>query len=286
MIDRESRLKTLAMVKSAALERLSAVGDSAVLEVELIITRACQLPRSACYAFPEKVLSDVEYQQVMGWVSRRAQGEPLAYILGEKEFWSLTLEVNAATLIPRPETECLVEWVLSQYPVDTTLRVADLGTGSGAIAIALAKERPHWKIDATDQSAEALRVAKRNIQRHACQHITCYQGHWCDALPQGGYDLMVSNPPYIEVSDPHLQDLQYEPQSALVASQAGLSDLDIIIQQALSYLVPGGRCVVEHGASQASAVIHQMKRSQYAIITGYPDWSGHDRFVVGRRRSS
>ena len=270
------------MVKSEALEQLSTVDDAIVLDVDLIIAKVCQLSRSACYAFPERLVSEVEYQQIHSWITRRATGEPLAYIFQEKEFWSLLLEVNSSTLIPRPETECLVEWVLNCYPKESALRVADLGTGSGAIAIALASERPLWQIDAIDCSDQALEVAQRNACRHHCHHVTCYQGHWCDALPDAAYDLIVSNPPYIDASDAHLKDLQHEPQSALVAGQAGLSDLAEIIQQATSHLSPGGCCVVEHGSSQASAVIRLMEEAKYARIKGYSDLSGLDRFVVGQ----
>lgn len=282
MTNKACPLKTLAMVKSEALQQLSIVDDAIVLDVDLIIAKVCQLSRSACYAFPERLISEVEYQQIHHWVSRRATGEPLAYLFQEKEFWSLLLEVNSSTLVPRPETECLVEWVLNNYPKDSTLRVADLGTGSGAIAIALASERPLWQIDAIDCSAQALDVVQRNIHRHHCDHVTCYQGHWCDALPDTAYDLIVSNPPYIDASDPHLKDLLHEPQSALVAGEAGLSDIAEIVQQATMHLLPGGCCVVEHGSSQAGAVMHLMEEAKYAKIKGYSDFSGLDRFVVGK----
>ena len=282
MTNKVCSLKTLAAVKSEALEQLSTVDDAIVLDVDLIIAKVCQLTRSACYAFPERLVSEVEYQQIHSWIARRATGEPLAYIFQEKEFWSLLFEVNSSTLIPRPETECLVEWILNCYPKESALRVADLGTGSGAIAIALASERPHWKIDAIDCSDQALEVAQRNIHRHQCHHVTCYQGHWCDALPGSAYDLIVSNPPYIDTADAHLKDLQHEPQSALVAGQAGLSDLAEIIQQATRHLLPGGCCVVEHGSSQASAVIDLMEEAKYSRVKGHLDLSGLDRFVVGQ----
>lgn len=282
MTNKVCSLKTLAAVKSEALEQLSTVDDAIVLDVDLIIAKVCQLTRSACYAFPERLVSEVEYQQIHSWIARRATGEPLAYIFQEKEFWSLLFEVNSSTLIPRPETECLVEWVLNYYPKDSVLRVADLGTGSGAIAVALASERPLWQIDAVDCSDQALEVVKRNIHRHHCHRVMCYQGHWCDALPDAEYDLIVSNPPYIDISDAHLKDLQHEPQSALVAGQAGLSDLAEIIQQATRCLLPGGRCVVEHGSSQASAVIDLMEEAKYSRITRHLDLSGLDRFVVGQ----
>ncbi len=282
MTNKACSLKTLATVKSEALEQLSTVDDSIVLDVDLIIAKVCQLSRSACYAFPERLVSEVEYQQIHSWISRRVKGEPLAYIFQEKEFWSLLLEVNSSTLIPRPETECLVEWILNCYPKESALRVADLGTGSGAIAIALASERPHWQIDAIDCSDQALEVVQRNIHRYHCRHVACYQGHWCDALPDTAYDLIVSNPPYIDASDVHLKDLQHEPWSALVAGDAGLSDLAEIIQQATKYLLPGGCCIVEHGFSQASAVIRLMEEAKYTRIKGYSDLSGLDRFVVGQ----
>ena len=200
---------TLREMKQSALSALDGLTSSPLLDVDLILMKGCQLSRSACYAFPEKELTQLQCDTVSALIDRRKNGEPLAYILGEKEFWSLNLNVSPATLIPRPETECLVEWILTHYPKDALLRVADLGTGSGAIAIALAKERPHWQIDATDQSIEALRMTESNIQRHRCENVRCFQGNWCDALPSSQYHLIVSNPPYIKSTDPHLLDLQY-----------------------------------------------------------------------------
>ncbi|MBV53489.1 MAG: protein-(glutamine-N5) methyltransferase, release factor-specific [Coxiellaceae bacterium] len=278
----EESVMTLKEIRQSAVSTLDGLTSSALLDVDLILMKACQLSRSACYAFSEKVLTQLECDTVATFVERRKQGEPLAYILGEKEFWSLMFNVSAATLIPRPETECLVEWVLTHTPNELELKVADLGTGSGAIAVALAKERPSWKIDATDYSVEALRVAESNVQRHRCGNVRCFHGDWYDALPSSQYHLIVSNPPYINSTDPHLLNLRYEPRSALVSNQEGFSDLYHIIEQARSYLFPGGRCIVEHGVGQGQSLMQLMEKQGYIEIMGYSDFSGNDRFVVGK----
>ena len=187
------------------------------------------------------------------FIKRYDAGEPLAYLTGKQAFWTMDLIVTQDTLIPRPETECLIDWCL-QAINGSVLRVADLGTGTGAIAIAIALEKPTWMIDATDISEKTLLIAKQNAKAYACNHIHFYQGHWCDALPHEKYDLIISNPPYIADNDPHLKELTHEPQNALISGQKGLNAITIITKSASEFLKSGGVLVIEHGFDQANYV--------------------------------
>lgn len=189
-----------------------------------------------------------------GLVARRRAGEPMAYLRGEQEFFGLSLRVDARVLVPRPDTETLVEWALSLAPeLPSNARVADLGTGSGAIALALRSRRPGWHITATDASADALAVASANADRLGLP-LRWAEGAWLDALPGEQFDLLVSNPPYIAEGDPHLSALGHEPGSALTAGPDGLADIRILVDQASRSLVPGGWLLLEHGHDQAGAV--------------------------------
>lgn len=272
---------TIADVKQLALRQWSHLESVTSLDIEIIIAEVCQLSRTVCYAYPDRSITSKQYQLIEQYLSRRAQGEPLAYLLGKKEFWSLEFKVTPATLVPRPETECLVEWVLAQNDKNTDLQVADLGTGTGAIAVALASERPAWKIDAVDQSVEALSIAKYNVKQHGCSGVSCIQGSWCHALPCHDYNLIISNPPYIDPDDQCLEELRFEPISALAAEQKGLADIATIIQQAPDYLQAKGCCVIEHGAMQAESVRDLMRQVGFIAIKSLPDLSGFDRFTVG-----
>jgi release factor glutamine methyltransferase len=214
-------------------------------------------------------------------VARRLAGEPLALILGTQGFWSLILKVNADTLIPRPETEGLVEWLLSAFDAKTPLRIVDLGTGSGAIALSLATERPLWHIDATDFSAAALAVAKENARTYGLDGVHFLQGAWFAPVSFRAYDVIVSNPPYLANDDPHLPQLSYEPETALVAGPTGLSALYDIIDQAPHYLRPGGCLVLEHGATQGDAVRSRLSSAGFMQIQQHSDLAGLPRFVTG-----
>lgn len=254
------------------------------LEAELLLAWVLNKPRSYLYAHPEQTLTPDQQAYLQTLVKRRQQGEPIAYICQQKEFWSLPLWITPATLIPRPETEHLVEWVLATLPADLPLTIADLGTGSGAIALALAKERKTWQIVATDQSAAALQVAKINADNLGITHVAFYLGNWCQALPQQKYAAIVSNPPYIAAEDMHLNqgDLRFEPKSALVAEEEGLKDLKTIIHQAIDYLHPSGWLALEHGYAQGNAVRDLLYQMNFLQIKTYPDFAGQDRFTVGQ----
>ncbi len=217
-------------------------------------------------------------------VERRASGEPVAYIVGRRGFWSLDLEVTPATLIPRPETELLVELALQRLPRDAACSVADLGTGSGAIALAIACERPRVRVLASDASAPALAVAQRNALRHGIANVSFVQGDW--AAPLGGqrFDLIVSNPPYIESADPHLGqgDLRFEPVTALAAGVDGLDDIRRIVLDARQHLQPGGWLLLEHGWNQGDAVRGLLQDAGYAEVFTAPDLEQRDRVSGGR----
>jgi release factor glutamine methyltransferase len=255
------------------------------LEAELLLARAMRVSRSHLYAYPEQILSTQQLNLLQQMLKRRLQGEPIAYILEEKEFWSLNLRVTPDTLIPRPETELLVELVLHTLPKEISQNVVDLGTGSGAIALALAKERSKWHITATDQSPAALNIAQQNAERLSLGNIEFCQGTWCEALAKHYYHAIVSNPPYIRQEDPHLSqgDLRFEPQSALVSGRDGLDAISAIITQSIHYLLPSGYLFLEHGFDQAVAVRQLLQQAGFLRVKSYRDLAGQERVTVGKR---
>lgn len=258
--------------------------DMPRLEAELLMSQVLKKNRSYLLAYPEHPLSIDQAQAFQALVTRRVAGEPIAYLLGEKEFWSLSLDVTPDTLIPRAETELLVEQVLALLPKEAIQYVADLGTGSGAIALAIAHERPHWKITATDISKKVLDVARRNAARHGLHQINFFQGVWCEVLPPIEYNAILSNPPYIAAHDPHLAegDVRFEPSGALVSEECGLRDLRHIISQAQPHLKKGGWLLLEHGYDQGEAVREMMRIVGYHSIKTYLDLGGHERVSVGQ----
>lgn len=233
------------------------------LDAEILLAKVLKKDRSYLCAHDRDSLTSLQQQQFQALVERRKHGEPVAYLTGHQEFWSLDLVVTPDVLIPRPETELLVETILQMLPAQEKLDIADLGTGSGAIALALATERPAWNIVATDFSAAALAVAQQNAQRLAVNNVEFLLSHWCEQLPIKKYSAIVSNPPYIDANDSHLPALRYEPQSALIAAEQGLADIEIIIQQAQNYLADHGMLIIEHGYQQADAVQTLFKKYNY-----------------------
>ncbi|MHC1481123.1 peptide chain release factor N(5)-glutamine methyltransferase [Frateuria aurantia] len=218
-------------------------------------------------------------------VQRRLQGIPVAYITGHRGFWTLDLEVGPATLIPRPDTETLVEAALARLPQGGAQRVADLGTGSGAIALALATERRDAEVWAVDCSDEALAVARRNARRHGLDRVIFRQGDWLSPL-EGRFDMIVSNPPYIESSDPHLQrgDLRFEPVGALASGRDGLEAIRQLVAGSGRYLLPGGWLLLEHGWRQGPAVRHLMLAHGWSEVVTLRDLEDRDRVSLGRRQ--
>lgn len=265
--------------------QLAAVTETPSLDAEVLLSFVLGAPRSDFHTWPEKLLAEEALQCFREYLARRRQGEPVAYLTGTKEFWSLELEVSAATLIPRPETEMLVETALTLFPQeDAVIRAADLGTGSGAIALALANERPHWEIHATDISESALQIARKNAQQFGFRQVFFHHGSWCNALPPAGFDVIVSNPPYLAESEwPHDESgLAFEPRLALVAGKSGLEAIHLVCHEAKAFLKPGGYLLLEHGFSQARAVREHLDAAGYRQVFSIPDWAGHERVAVGR----
>lgn len=260
-------------------EMLDGVSDTPKLDAECLIAAWLNKPRSFFYAYPDHdVLPD---KTLLNWLYRRQAGEPVAYIVGEKAFWDMDLVVNSDVLIPRPDTECLVEWVINTFD-ETPRLLADLGTGSGAIACAIARERPKWNIVATDQSPSALAVAEQNADRYALANIEFFTGDWCHALPDLKFDIIASNPPYIADSDPALEKnvRAYEPRSALIADECGLADIHTIAKQAKDCLKPDGVVVVEHGYQQREAVRDLFLKANFNTVESFDDLNGRPRFTV------
>lgn len=263
-------------------ESLREVSDTAHLDAECLVTQVTGLSRAELFTHPEHTLTQEQQEALKHCVHRRLQGEPIAYITGHKEFWDLELKVTPEVLIPRPETECLVEWILEHYTAEHRLAIADLGVGSGAIALALAHERPHWTIDATDYSKDALHIAKENAKTHHINNVHFFEGTWCEALPKQDYDIIVSNPPYIASNDPHLKKLSFEPIAALAAGKEGLDAIRILILQAKAYLNDRGILIFEHGYNQRDAVLALLNKAGYSNAKDHVDLSGQPRFSVAQ----
>jgi release factor glutamine methyltransferase len=263
----------------------AALPDSptARLDAELLLAAALGKPRSYLHTWPEREPADTQLQTFSGWMARRQQGEPVAYILGRQGFWTLDLEVAPHTLIPRADTELLVETALQLLP-SSPLQVLDLGSGSGAIALALAAERPCWQVVGVDRVAEAVQLAERNRQRLALANASFLHSHWFQALRGQRFALIVSNPPYIAANDQHLQqgDVRFEPGSALVSGVDGLADIRQIIQQSVDYLQQAGWLLLEHGFEQAESVRDLLTERGFSSVESRLDLAGHQRISLGQ----
>ncbi len=253
------------------------------LDAELLLAAALSKPRSYLRTWPERELDADQLALFQANLQRRRQGEPVAYILGHQGFWSLDLEVAPHTLIPRPDTELLVETALDLLPA-TPLTVLDLGTGTGAIALALASERPAWQVTGVDRIEEAVALAERNRQRLGLGNAGFLLSHWFSALAGRRYGLILSNPPYIRADDQHLAqgDVRFEPSSALVAGRDGLDDIRAIIQAAPEYLLAGGWLLLEHGFDQAEDVRRLLADGGFVEVHSRRDLAGLERISLGR----
>ena len=252
-------------------------------DAEILLEHVTGKARTFILAFGETALTADQQAQLSALLSRRKAGEPVAHLTGEREFWSLPLYVSAATLIPRPDTECLVEHALAHLPA-TACRILDLGTGTGAIALALASERPDCQVTAVDVMPDAVALALRNAARLGFNNVKIQQSSWFDALVGQQFDMIVSNPPYIDECDPHLSqgDVRFEPLTALVAAEEGLADIAHIVTVSRQYLTAGGWLLIEHGWTQAEAVRALFTQAGYERVETCQDYGGNDRLTLGK----
>lgn len=267
---------------NAAVRQL-ADGESPKRDAEILLGFVTGRPRTWLLAYDETPLTTEQLALLAELLARREAGEPIAYLVGEREFWSLRLKVSPVTLIPRPDTECLVEQALALVP-EPEADVLDLGTGTGAIALALASERPGWRLTGIDVQPGAVALAQTNARRLGLTNAAFETGSWFKSLQQQRYTLIVSNPPYIDAEDPHLArgDVRYEPLGALVAAGSGLADLATIIGGAGGYLLPGGWLAVEHGWLQGEPVRSLFSRAGFDRIGTRKDYGGNERVSMGR----
>ena len=259
-------------------------GGLARLDAELLMAHVLDKPRTWLYAFGDVVLSAAQQAAFADLAARRRAGEPVAYLTGRRGFWTLDLQVTPDTLIPRPETELLVELALARLPPDAAIEVLDLGTGSGAVALAIAVERPQARVTAVDASPGALAVARANAEAHALRNVEFRHGDWYAPLAGARFALIASNPPYIESADPHLAqgDLRFEPRSALASGSDGLDDIRAIIAGAPRHLLPGGWLLLEHGWNQGPAVRALLASAGFADVATARDLEDRDRVSLGR----
>jgi len=278
-------MPTLGETTLEASRQLESVSDSARLDAELLIARALDIPRSRFISDPDFEIAPQQLESIQTLIARRAGGEPIAYILGCKHFWDVELKVTPAVLIPRPDTELLVETALPLFEADHAINVLDLGTGSGAIAIAIAKSRPDWHVCATDESKQAVVVAIENAERYQLHNLTLLQSHWYDNLvSEQRYDLILSNPPYVAEGDPHLQqgDVRFEPQHALTSGPDGLDAIRHLIPASKAFLKPAGWLVLEHGYDQGKSVRKLFIENGYRDVQQKKDFGGYIRVTLGR----
>jgi len=257
--------------------------ETARLDVECLLCHALCRDSTYLRTWPDKLLSPEEYAHFESLLTRRQQGEPIAHICGTRAFWTLDLFVSPDTLIPRPDTEILVEQILDLELLNDA-RILDLGTGTGAIALSLATERPAWEVTATDFLPEIVSLAKRNANKHQLTNTHIFQSDWFSQIPQERFDLIVSNPPYIDPEDKHLAegDLRFEPLSALIANNKGLADIEHIIEQAKNYLKKNAWLVLEHGYDQAESVQNLFNKFGYHAISTIKDYGQQDRMTMAR----
>jgi release factor glutamine methyltransferase len=282
---------TLRAVLESTTVALDGLGEHARREAETLVFSALSIPRSRAITDPDWLVPEALALRVQQWAQRRAAGEPLAYLTGEREFWSRSFAVDASVLVPRPETELLIERALlaGDGISAPSIRAVDLGTGSGAIALTLALERPTWQVHAVERSESALRVARANAARLGAarlesSHVVFHAGSWFEPLAQQRFDLIVSNPPYVAADDPVLQSdgLRYEPSTALTPGADAFADLQHILEEAPRHLTPGGVLVLEHGSTQAAELRARLVARGFAHVVSHRDLAGHERVTEGR----
>ena len=267
-------------LKTATID-LNGLSENPRLDAEILLAFTLNKQRAYLYTWPDREIPPDTRIQFMRLVSDRKKGQPVAYLTGEQEFWSLSFRVTPGVLIPRPETEVLVRTVLDLLP-NSSQDIVDLGTGSGAIAVALATERKQWNICAVDQSNEALEVARTNARKLGVDCISFVQGDWFEPLGNGLFHAIVSNPPYIESGDPHLKALRYEPQSALHSGVDGFDDIRKIIEGAAAHLHAGGYLIFEHGYNQRDAILEILEQNNFKTRHVLNDLSGLPRVIASQ----
>lgn len=275
---------TIEQIIRQSSQLLAPVSESAKLDVELLLAKALGKDRTYLFTWSDKLVSSEDKSIFEVMFDRRIKGEPIAYILGQQEFWDLTLNTAQHTLIPRADTETLIEWGLELSEIlPEHAKVIDLGTGTGAIALALAKENPSWQVQAVDLIPQAVELAKQNAEINNLNRVKIYQSSWFDQV-DGEFDLIVSNPPYIDPDDEHLSqgDVRFEPKSALVADNHGLADLELIADQARQYLVNGGWLLMEHGYDQREQLQAILTQLGYQQVTTRIDLGGNPRITGGQ----
>jgi release factor glutamine methyltransferase len=279
------RISLAEAVRDAAARLRQAGWPAARLEAELLLCEAAALPRTALFIDPDQTLNAAEQASFEKLLQRRLEGEPMAYILGRRGFHALELRIAPGVLIPRPETELLVDWAVEIMPAHKPLQCADLGTGSGAIALAMAHARPAWTLYAVERDTAALAVAAGNARRLEVENVCLVQGDWLAGFACESLDLVVANPPYVRTADPHLAcgDLRFEPTLALTAGVDGLSAIRRILPQAARVLRPGGRLLLEHGWQQGAEVRDLLRLAGWCGIVTRRDLAGLERATGARR---
>jgi len=267
-----------------ASNELAESSPSPALDAQVLLCHVLQCNSAHLAAWPEKALTDEQQERYGRLIAQRQHGLPVAHLTGQREFWSLDFSVNNSTLIPRPETETLIEFILSHFADRKHLRMLDMGTGTGAIAIAIASEKPGWQITASDIAAAAVELARHNSEKLKCENINFIQSDWFENISAKDFDLIVSNPPYIAADDPHLSqgDLRFEPATALVSGKSGMDAIEHICMQAKNHLAKNGWLIVEHGYNQKQQVADCFTKNGFVQITQQQDLSGHIRMSAGK----
>lgn len=266
-----------------AVQNISNTSSSANLDAQVLLSYILDCNSAHLAAWPEKELNLQQIESFQKLITQRQQGSPVAHLTGQREFWSLNFKVNNTTLIPRPETETLIEFILEKFGKKETLTLLDMGTGTGAIAITLASEKPDWTITASDISSAAITLAKENGTTLRTKNVTFLQSDWFTNIPQQTFDIIVSNPPYISTDDPHLKkgDVRFEPESALTSGKTGMDDIEYLCSQAKNYLAKNGWLIVEHGYNQKTAAAECFAKNNYKNICQKNDLAGHCRMTAG-----
>jgi release factor glutamine methyltransferase len=265
-------------------KELADSSPSAILDAQVLLTHVLRCNTAHLAAWPEKTLSEDQLADFQKLVNRRQQGVPVAHLTGSREFWSLDFSVDDSTLIPRPETETLVEYLLDNFGNRENLKLLDMGTGTGAIAISIATEKPGWAIVASDISEQALELARQNCRQHDTNNVTLIHSDWFQNIDAENFDIIISNPPYIASDDPHLSqgDVRFEPHSALSSGVTGMDDIEHICCQAKKYLRQNGWLIVEHGYNQKQLVAECFAKNGFSAIEQKQDLSGHTRMTAGK----